>query len=158
MDPAWRSLSAAQGALLAPEFAADVLQSASALGEDHSIILCGCQGSGKTVVLHQLLASLIGGLVSSSHLEQRVIDAVWLLQALTTQTSGGSSRDGRSVTSGNQAMIGVRLMIKDQQLLGSAFSCILLNTSTLRDFSVSDNLVSIDANFVYMLKINCHTR
>ena len=135
VDPVWRSLSAAQGALLAPEFAADVLQNASVLCEDHSIILCGYQGSGKTVVLHQLLASLISGLASTAHLEQKVIDAMWLVQALTTQTSG-LAHDGHSVTSGNQAMVGVRLMVKDGQLLGSALSCLLLNTSNLRHFSV----------------------
>lgn len=135
VDPVWRSLPATESALLVPEFAADVLQNASALGEDHSIILCGYQGGGKTVVLHQLLASLIGGLASKPHLEQKVIDAVWLVQALTAQTSG-LAQDGHSVTSGNQAMVGVRLVVKDGQLLGCAFSCLLLNTTNLRHFSV----------------------
>ena len=135
VDPVWRSLPAAQGALLAQEFAADVLQNASALGEDHSVILCGYQGSGKTIVLHQLLASLIGGLASKPHLEQKVIDAMWLVQALTAQTSG-LTQDGHSVTSGNQAMVGMRLVVKDGQLLGCAFSCLLLNTANVRHFSV----------------------
>jgi hypothetical protein len=138
VDPVWRSLPAAQGALLAPEFAADVLQNASFLGEDHSIVLCGYQGSGKTVVLHQLLASLIGGLSSKPHLEQKVIDAMWLVQALTTQTSG-MAQDGRTVASGNQALVGVRLVVKDGELLGCALSCLLLNTTNLRHFSVRQN-------------------
>lgn len=138
VDPVWRSLPAAQGALLAPEFAADVLHNASSLCEDQSIVLCGYQGSGKTVVLHQLLASLIGGLSSKPHLEQKVIDAMWLVQALTTQTSG-MAQDGHSVTSGNQALVGVRLVVKDSRLLGCAFSCLLLNTTNLRHFSVRGN-------------------
>ena len=129
MDPVWKSLPAVQGALLAPEFAADVLQNASALGEDHSIILCGYQGSGKTVVLHQLLASLIGGLASKPHLKQKVIDTMWLVQALTAQTSG-LAQDGRSVTSGNQAMGGVRLVVKD------GMHCALIVTAEPWNYSI----------------------
>lgn len=154
MDPVWRSLPAAQGALLAPEFAADVLQNTSSLGEDYSIVLCGYQGSGKTVVLHQLLASLIGGLASKPQLEQKVIDAMWLLQALTTQTSG-LAQDGRSVASGNQALVGVRLVVKDGKLLGCALSCLLLNTTDFRHFSVRGQLIiMIIVSAIYTIWVN----
>lgn len=135
VDPQWPTLrGTSQAALLAPEFAANVLHSASVMREDQSIVLCGYPGSGKTVVLRQVLGSLIAGL-KPSQLQQKVMDAVWLLQAVTSHS--GSTQDGLSIVSGNQAVVGVRLFLKNQELLGSAFSCVLLNTTDLCNFSVS---------------------
>ena len=135
VDPLWPTLRRGpQATLLTPEFAADVLHGASVMREDQSVVLSGHQGSGKTVVLHQLLGSLIAGL-DSSHQQQKVIDAMWLLQAVSSHS--GSSHDGRSTVSGNQALVGVRLFVKDREFLGSAFSCVLLNTNDLCRFSVS---------------------
>ena len=137
VDPLWPSLRDAQGHLLAPEFASDVLHGASVEGEDQSIVLGGYHGSGKSVVLHQLLASLIGSLGSSlsPQLEHKLLDSMWLLEALTSHS--GYTADGRSVVSGGQALVGVRLLLKDNDLVGGAFSCVLLDTSNLHQFSVS---------------------
>lgn len=135
VDPQWPTLrGTSQAVLLAPEFAASVLHKASVMREDQSIVLCGYPGSGKTVVLHQLLGSLIAGL-EPSHLQEKVMDAMWLLQAVTSHS--GNTQDGLSIVSGNQAVVGVRLFLKHHELLGSAFSCVLLNTTDLGRFSVS---------------------
>lgn len=143
VDPLWPSLQGAQGRLLAPEVAEDVLQGVSENGEDQSVVLSGYQGSGKSVVLHQLMASLIGGLSSSlsPQLEKKMIDSVWLLQGVTSH--GGCTYDGRSIVCGSQALVGARLLVKENELVGGAFSCVLLNTSQLRQFSVSHMLLKV---------------
>ena len=125
--------------MLAPELAAVALHGASVLREDQSIVLCGYQASGKSVVLHQLLASLLGSLSCSlsPQLDQKVVDAMWLLQAFTSQTHVTDIDDGHSIAGGNQALIGVRLFVQEQELVGCAFSCILLHTADLHNFSVS---------------------
>ena len=133
----WPSLHGERGTMLAPELASNAVHGASVLREDQSIVICGYQASGKNVVLHQLLASLMGSLnySLSPQLDQKVIDAMWLLEAFTSQTV--ATEDGGSIASGNQAMIGVRLFVQEQELVGCAFSCVLLNTENLHDFSVS---------------------
>lgn len=139
VDTLWPSLPGVQGTLLTPELATDILHNSSVTHEDQCVVLCGYEGSGKSIVHHQLLASLIGGLQSSlhPHLEQKIIHAMWLLQAFTQ--TGSTDSDGGSVVSGNQGLIGVRLFVKEQELIGSAFSCVLLNTTNLSQFSVSLN-------------------
>ena len=84
-----------------------------------------------------MLASLLGSLRCSlsPQLDQKVVDAVWLLQAFTSQTL--ATDDGGSLASGNQALVGVRLFVQEQELVGCSFSCVLLNTNDLRSFSVS---------------------
>ena len=105
--------------------ASRVLRTAVFHREDHTIVLYGCHGSGKTFLSRQLLVTLLAGLNKHPN-STRVAEGSQLLSLLTQ--CRGEER--------NQSLMSVKLSVQHKQLAGCHFSCLLLDPANLQQFKV----------------------
>lgn len=105
--------------------ASKVLRNAIFHKEEHTIVLYGCHGSGKTFLAHQLLVTLLAGLTKHPNCT-RIAEGSQLL-SLLTQCKGEER---------NQLLMRVKLFIDRKDLAGCHFSCLLLDPTNLERFKV----------------------